>query len=52
LYCALGRDDQKIYVVPSKKLVVIRMGNPADSQNFALSNFDNDLWIKINALID
>lgn len=52
LYCALGRDDQKIYVVPSKKLVVIRMGNPADNQNFALSNFDNDLWIKINALID
>ncbi|MGM5470747.1 serine hydrolase domain-containing protein [Flavobacteriaceae bacterium LMO-SS05] len=50
MYAALGKNDQKIYVVPSKKLVVIRMGDAADSENFALSNFDNDLWEKINAL--
>lgn len=50
MYAALGKDDQKIYMSPSKKLVVIRMGEAADSQNFALSNFDNDLWEKINAL--
>lgn len=52
MYCALGRDDQKIYVVPSRDLVIVRMGNAADDQNFALSNFDNDLWEKINLLID
>ena len=52
MYCALGKDDQKIYVIPSKKLVVIRMGNAADGSNFALSNFDNDLWEKINAVIN
>lgn len=52
MYCALGRDDQKIYVVPSKDLVVIRMGLPADDVNFALSTFDNDLWEKINLLTD
>ncbi len=52
MYCALGKNDQKIYIVPSKKLVVIRMGNAADEDNFALSNFDNDLWTKINALIN
>lgn len=51
-FAALGLNDQKIYVVPSKELVVIRMGQAADSENFALSSFDNDLWIKINALID
>lgn len=50
MYCALGRDDQKIYVVPSKKLVIIRLGDPADGSNFALSNFDNELWSKINAV--
>ena len=50
MYAALGKNDQKIYVVPSKKLVVIRMGDAADDQNFALSNFDNALWEKINAL--
>ncbi len=50
MYCALGKDDQKIYVVPSKKMVVIRMGNAADSSNLALSTFDEDLWTKIKAV--
>lgn len=49
MYCALGKNDQKIYIVPSKKLVVIRMGDAADSETFALSNFDDLLWQKINA---
>jgi len=52
MYAALGKNDQKIYIVPSKKLVVIRMGDAADGENFALSSFDNDLWAKINALTD
>ncbi len=52
MYCALGRDDQKIYIVPSKKLVIVRMGEAADDTNFALSNFDNELWLKINAFIN
>ncbi|MCB0399226.1 MAG: serine hydrolase [Winogradskyella sp.] len=52
MYAALGKNDQKIYVVPSKKLVVIRMGDAADGENFALSNFDDDLWEKINALLN
>lgn len=51
MFCALGKDDQKIYVCPSKKLVVIRMGNAADGSNFALSDFDNILWEKINAVL-
>lgn len=52
MYCALGRDDQKIYIVPSKKLVVIRMGEAAEDTNFALSEFDNELWLHIKALTD
>jgi CubicO group peptidase (beta-lactamase class C family) len=52
MYAALGKNDQKIYVVPSEKLVIIRMGDAAEAENFALSNFDNELWSKINALID
>ncbi len=51
-FCALGKNDQKIYVVPSKKLVVTRMGNAADASIFALSDFDNTLWAKINAVIN
>ena len=50
MFMALGKDDQKIYVVPSKKMVVIRMGDAADTVNMALSDFDDVLWQKINAL--
>lgn len=52
MFCALGKNDQKIYVVPSKKLVIIRMGDAADGSNFALSDFDDTLWEKINAFIN
>jgi CubicO group peptidase (beta-lactamase class C family) len=50
MYCALGKNDQKIYVIPSKNMVVIRMGDAADSASLALSTFDEDLWTKIKAL--
>lgn len=50
MFCALGKNDQKIYVIPSKKMVVIRMGDVADGVNFALSDFDEVLWQKISAL--
>lgn len=52
MYAALGKNDQKIYVVPSMKMVIIRMGEVANPQNptFALSGFDNELWDKINDL--
>ncbi|MBC7524584.1 MAG: serine hydrolase [Flavobacterium sp.] len=50
MFMALGKNDQKIYVVPSKKMVVIRMGDAADNTNLALSDFDQTLWTKINAL--
>jgi CubicO group peptidase (beta-lactamase class C family) len=50
MFMALGKNDQKIYVVPSKNMVVIRMGDAADNVNLALSDFDKTLWEKINAL--
>ena len=52
MYCALGKDDQKIYVIPSRKIVIIRMGDAADGSNMALSDFDELLWQKINAVIN
>tara|TARA_R110002012_G_scaffold321930_1_gene552446 strand:- start:27388 stop:28458 length:1071 start_codon:yes stop_codon:yes gene_type:complete len=54
MYAAMGAKDQRIYVVPSKKMVIIRMGNASDpaNPNFALSGFDNELWGKINAVIN
>ncbi|MEO5775441.1 MAG: serine hydrolase [Flavobacterium sp.] len=50
MFMALGKNDQKIYVIPGKKMVVIRMGDAADAENLALSDFDETLWTKISAL--
>ena len=50
MFMALGKNDQKIYIIPSKKMVVIRMGDAADMSNLALSDFDEMLWTKISAL--
>ena len=54
MYAAMGAKDQRIYVIPSKKMVIVRMGeasNPSNP-NFAVSGFDNELWSKINAVIN
>jgi CubicO group peptidase (beta-lactamase class C family) len=50
MYMALGKNDQKIYIIPSKNMVVIRMGDAADTVNMALSDFDEMLWVKISNL--
>jgi len=54
MYAAMGAEDQRIYVIPSKNMVVVRMGDASDPANpeFAVSGFDNDLWEKINAVIE
>ena len=51
LFAALGKNDQKVYVVPSQKLVVIRMGNTAGGVNLAGDDFDNTLWGKLKSII-
>ncbi len=51
MYAALGKNDQKIYVVPSQKLVVIRMGNSAGGFHLSVSDFDNQLWGKLKTII-
>lgn len=54
MYSAMGAADQRLYVIPGKNMVVVRMGNSSDPDNssFAVSGFDNDLWEKINAVIE
>ena len=54
MYAAMGAADQRIYVVPSKKIVIVRMGEASNPANpsFAVSGFDNELWEKINAVIN
>ncbi|MGK0366336.1 MAG: hypothetical protein ACI85O_003409 [Saprospiraceae bacterium] len=51
MYAALGKNDQKIYVVPSLDLVVVRVGNKASEEVLALSDFDKINWEKLMNMI-
>ena len=50
MFAALGANDQKIYVVPSQNMVVIRQGNEAYEGAPAVSGFDDELWQLISNL--
>lgn len=50
MYAGMGKNDQRVYVLPSKGLVVVRMGDKATESLPAISGFDDDLWKHINAL--
>lgn len=52
MIAALGAQDQKIYVVSSQNLVIVRSGEAAGLEELASSGFDNVLWEKINAVIN
>ncbi len=52
LIAGLGKDDQKLYVVPSQNLVIVRMGGDAGQTLLGPSGFDNELWLKLNQLIN
>lgn len=49
MFCALGKNDQKIYVVPSTNMVIVRVGESAFGAD-ASSPFDTTLWSYVNRL--
>lgn len=52
LYAGLGKNDQKLYIVPSQNLVIVRMGEDTGVTTLGPSSFDNELWELINSIID
>ncbi|QLG44181.1 serine hydrolase domain-containing protein [Costertonia aggregata] len=52
LYAGLGKNDQKLYVVPSVNLVVVRMGEDTGETALGPSSFDNELWGYLNTLMN
>jgi CubicO group peptidase (beta-lactamase class C family) len=52
MIAALGKNDQKIYVVPSMGLVVVRLGESAGVQRQAVSSFDAELWTRLMAMLN
>lgn len=51
LFAALGKNDQKLYMVPSMDLVVVRMGGASNEELLGPSSFDNELWGLLNVII-
>ncbi len=51
LFAGLGKNDQKLYMVPSLDLVVVRMGGASGEELLGPSGFDNELWRMINVII-
>ena len=52
MYAALGKNDQKIHIVPSKGWVIVRLGNASGGGNALVPTvFDNDMWYYLNQLV-
>ncbi len=51
LYSALGKNGQIINVIPSKKMVVIRIGNQPSNSNELPMIFNNEIWKRLNQII-
>lgn len=52
LIAGLGANDQKLHIVPSEKLVIVRMGDDAGMGLAGPSSFDSMLWEKLNAILN
>lgn len=50
MFAAMGKDGQLLNIIPSRGLIVVRMG---DNANGALVpvQFQNELWAKLNAVV-
>lgn len=51
-YAGLGKNDQKLYIVPSEGLVIVRQGEDAGEDQLGPSSFDNGLWEKLTAFMN
>jgi len=51
MFAAMGKNGQIINVVPSKSLVVIRMGDDTQDTGLVSFTFQSGLWTKLNAVM-
>lgn len=51
LFAGLGKNDQKLYMVPSMDLVVVRMGGASTDELLGPSSFDVEIWEFLNSII-
>jgi CubicO group peptidase (beta-lactamase class C family) len=51
MFAALGKNGQFINIVPSQRLIMVRMGDAPDSSFEVPTQFNNDIWRKLNSVI-
>jgi hypothetical protein len=51
MFAALGKNGQFINIVPSQRLVLVRMGDAPDTSLEVPTQFNNDIWKKLNEVI-
>ena len=51
MYAAMGKNGQLINVVPSKGLVMVRMGDAPDNQYELANLFNNEIWKLLNEVV-
>lgn len=51
LYAGLGLNDQKLYVVPSQGLVIVRLGEASGDSLLGPSSFDEQLWQRLQWIL-
>jgi hypothetical protein len=52
MYAALGKNEQRIYIIPDQNIVVIRMGDPAKGGGDNVSIiFDRELWKRLTPIM-
>lgn len=50
LFAGMGANEQRVYVIPSENMVVVRMGESTGTDALAISSFDRDLWEIMSSL--
>ena len=48
MYAGMGKNEQRLYIIPSMDMVVVRMGDPTGQPALAVAEFDNELWGLLN----
>ncbi|MGO4910791.1 serine hydrolase domain-containing protein [Leeuwenhoekiella sp. W20_SRS_FM14] len=50
LIAGLGANDKKLYVIPSKNMVIVRLGPAANEEDLGPTSYDNELWGKLKVI--
>jgi CubicO group peptidase (beta-lactamase class C family) len=51
MYAGLGKNGQILNVVPSRRMVLVRMGNPPGDGGEVTPIFNNDIWTYLNQVL-